>query len=452
MTKSCIPIKSGLVGLAACLLFGNVLANPYPAVGNCAGLPRVPVTTPANTCLHIVQANLKFPRGIVEEPGGSVLVAEMGGWAKGKGRVSRLTLAKAGGQWVRETLFDQLDRPHQIRIGPDQKIYVGVIGGIFRFDPKQNPPRQEWVIGGGSGVVGPTGTGLHPLTNFVFDVKGNLVVNNGSGTNQCEPPDGKPGGKPGVKPDAKPDATRACPEAQENPPRAALLRYAMQWPQGQASAPTVLAAGLRNSMALAVHPSGTLLQGDNSRDAIHRADPKLDDAKLPHDELNVIIERDRVQTRHFGWPYCYDMNATSPEYAGSSIAACKDKAAPIKLLAPHAAPLGMLYLTGKHASESLIGGGSSGNQEWLIVPYHGYRKGAQRIVAWQVDANGLPQGNPVNLIHGWEADQKSGRPLGAPVEVAISQAGSLWITEDRNGTVLRLVREPGGSQGKLQGK
>ena len=260
--------KSGLVSLAAYLLAGSAWANPYPAVGNCAGLPRVAVSTPANTCLQVVQANLRFPRGIVEEPGGSVLVAEMGGWARGKGRVSRLTVTHATGQWLRETLFDQLDRPHQIRIGPDQKIYVGVIGGIFRFDPKQDPLRQEWVVGGNSGVLGPTGTGLHPLNNFVFDTQGNLIVNNGSSTNQCEAPKGKP------------DVSRACPEAQENPPRAALLRYAMQWPQGKAGTPAVLATGLRNSMALAVHPSGTLLQAENSRDAIHRAAPKLDDAKL----------------------------------------------------------------------------------------------------------------------------------------------------------------------------
>jgi hypothetical protein len=48
--------------------------------------------------------------------------------------------------------------------------------------------------------------------------------------------------------------------------------------------------GLRNSMALAVYPvSGLLLQGENSRDQIHRRIPWMEnDDDLPHDELNLV--------------------------------------------------------------------------------------------------------------------------------------------------------------------
>ncbi len=408
MLKHVLPCALALIGLGA---HAQTPSSATPAT-LCAGLARVAVNTPAGTCLQRVLGGLNFPRGILNQDDGSVLVIEMGGWGKNKGRLSRVS--ETQGTWTRETLFEGLDRPHQVRRGPDGKIYVGVIGGIFRFRPSPGKPAQEWVIGGSSGVLGPTGTGLHGLTNFVFDAKGDLVVNNGSFTNQCE--------SKGER--AKADVI--CPETQETPPRAALLHYAMQWPAGTASAAKVLANGLRNSMALAAHPSGTLLQAENARDAINNGDPALDDAKLPHDELNVI-----VAGKDYGWPYCYDMNVTAPEYAGSGIAQCAQRTAPLLLLAPHAAALGMTYAP----NNSVVG------RDVLVVPYHGYRTGAHRVVAWKIDGKGLPQGKPIPIVHGWEANAKQKRAMGAPTEVNFDQAGNLWISEDRNGTLLRLTRE-----------
>jgi hypothetical protein len=68
----------------------------------------------------------------------------------------------------------------------------------------------------------------------------------------------------------------------------------------------IYASGLRNSMALAMHPQFPdegfpFLQGENARD--------LTDPMKPHEELNVL-EKDR----HYGWPYCYDLTTPSPEY------------------------------------------------------------------------------------------------------------------------------------------
>jgi glucose/arabinose dehydrogenase len=97
------------------------------------------------------------------------------------------------------------------------------------------------------------------------------------------------------------------------------------------------ASGLRNSMAMALHPaSGKLWQADNARDSIQLAMPGLaNDNELPHDELNLI-----EPNAHYGWPYCYDANLASPDYPGQR---CSTYRAPKRLLPAHAAPLGMLF-------------------------------------------------------------------------------------------------------------
>lgn len=168
-------------------------------------------------------------------------------------------------------------------------------------------------------------------------------------------------------------------------------------------------------MALAVHPSGLILQGENSRDAINAADPKLDDATLPHDELNVL-----ARGAHYGWPYCYDNQVNAPEFPRFD---CAHTQKPRVLLPAHAAPLGMTYwLTGPQAYRG-----------WLVVGYHGYRPTGHRLVAFPVDARGIPSNRPIELIQNWVLP---GGKLGAPVDVKPGPNGTLLITDDRNGMLL----------------
>ena len=54
---------------------------------------------------------------------------------------------------------------------------------------------------------------------------------------------------------------------------------------------TIMAQGLRNSVAMARHTSGTLLEADNGVD--------FAPADTPFEELNVLR-----QGAHYGWPYC----------------------------------------------------------------------------------------------------------------------------------------------------
>lgn len=398
--------RATLAGLAGLLVAGYTVsceaAGPvYTTAGDCGGFPKANLTTPPGWCVGVVASDLRFPRGLSVLPNGDLVVAELGGWVENRGRLSILRKAKG---YARETLFEKLNQPHGVVVGPDKLVYVGVVGGIFRFDPAAPDKSRTDVIGGKSGVAGPPGNGRHPLTNFVFDAKGDLLVNVGSASDNCESED---------------QAAKTCLEAATN---GLIRRYPVK--AGKASAFKVEADGLRNSLAMAVHKaSGNLWQAENSRDGINKRDPKLRDDLLPHDELNLV-----VVGRNYGWPYCYDANLASPEFPGHD---CKAKTAPVLLLPPHAAPLGMAIDNDARLPAPYTG--------HMLIGYHGYRKGGHKVVALKLDAQGKPAGEPVDLISGWDAGGE-GKPLGAPVEVRIAPDGAIFITEDRNRTILRMVK------------
>lgn len=379
-------------------------APTYSTVGDCGGLPRLKLKTPQGWCVGLVAQGLRFARGIALLPSGDVVVAEMGGWMDNRGHVSILRKAD---HYARENIFDGLNEPHGVAIGPDHKVYVGVVGGVFRFDPAKPAMTREDVIGGKSGVAAIPGAGLHPLASLLFDPKGDLLVSLGSETDHC---------------DAQ-KAVKVC--AEEAAGHAVIRRYPMKWPEGKAGNFTVEAQGLRNSLAIGIHrASGTLWQAENSRDAINKADPKLHDDQLPHDEINRI-----VAGRHYGWPYCYDNNIASPEFPGYD---CKSKTAPFLLLPPHAAPLAMAIDNDAKLPAPFTGD--------MLITLHGYRKTGHRLIAFRLDAKGEPTGNPIDLIDGWES-AGAGQPTGTPVGLAIGPDGAIYISEDRNGTVLRLTRQ-----------
>jgi glucose/arabinose dehydrogenase len=193
------------------------------------------------------------------------------------------------------------------------------------------------------------------------------------------------------------------------------------------------------------HTSGTILQGENSYDFAPTAD-------RPYDEINVL-----KQGAFYGWPYCYDLDQPTPAWAGTGAMDCRSPAhaRPILLLPPHAAPLGAVYYDGAMFP---------GLRGKLLMSWHGYRPTGSRIVAFDVDASGIPvvtpharypeygpsgvltkaytgpAAEPLVLTPGW--DLKSGsRPAGAPVALTIARDGSIWVADDRNSAILRIAAE-----------
>ncbi|AKI99173.1 glucose/arabinose dehydrogenase [Archangium gephyra] len=382
----------------------------YTSTGTCDGLPRIDVSTPQGVCVGVVADGFRFPRTVTPLADGSLIVVDMGGWVPRRGSVWRLAPHASSKTYVKRQLLDRLDRPHGAAIGPDGLLYIGELSRVFRFNPDAADPAAtvETVVAGL-----PT-TGRHPLTALLFDTQGYLYVNRGSASDNCEPTAGY-----------RRANGRLCPEAQGSSARGVIRRYALTGPNRTATRWSNYAVGLRNSMALAVHPkSGLLLQGENSRDSIRRVDPRLNDRTEPREELNILSP-----WQDYGWPYCYNDNKPSPEFKDFD---CSRMRKPALLMPAHVAPLGMTYYFGGMFPPWYKGK--------LLVTWHGYRDFGQKLVAIATDAAGRPVGEPLEVIKGWH--KKGSQPMGAPVGVAVSRDGSIFLAEDKNGTVLRLYFDP----------
>lgn len=401
--------------------------------GECDGFPRLPVVTHEGTCLGLVaQRNattpFKMPRTLVQTAADQLLVVDMGGWAPRKGQLLLVDYRNPG--VPTKILLSQLNLPHKILMGPDGKIYLGEANRIQRF---------TWVDGAIADVevvvdnLPFSADYLHPLKNFTFDKQANLLVNIGSSSDRCD----------------KKVPLADCVNGTE----ASIRRYKLDKKTKQYSAEfELLARGLRNSMALVVHSSGTILQAENSVD--------FPDADEPYEELNII-----EGNQFYGWPLCVNHSLS---VAGGS---CKqaDHQQPWTLLPPHVAPLDMIYYS--HTK-------LPGLHNKLLMSWHGYRIVGNRLVSYAVDAQGRPELQKSAVF--WRApvtaagvytqhsftpkgglggersgspDQKVAqhsevisqwhelpglRPEGAPVGLTQAQDGSVFIVDDRNAAILRL--------------
>ena len=304
-------MKRALSALA--LLFALVsapaAAAPYAVETGktCDGWPRAPIEMAPGLCAGIVLAppatgglsarTLRMPRTLIQRPNGDWIVVDMGGWDPGKGSVWRMK-AQRGKPPVLTPLLRKLTMPHGLGIGPDGKLYVGEMSRIIRFDPDAADPAAtvEVVI---SGLPdNRLHANRHPLSHFIFDANGDLLVNVGAPTDRCL-----------VK--GKPDGWPRCKQTEGTEALAGVRRYRYLGKGRWDGAWTMFARGLRNSLALARHPSGAILQAENSYDF----DPAAD---TPFEELNLLTEG-----AHYGWPYCYDMDRATP--AGRP---CRASAAP----------------------------------------------------------------------------------------------------------------------------
>jgi glucose/arabinose dehydrogenase len=257
----------------------------------------------------------------------------------------------------------------------------------------------------------------HPLLQFAFSPDYNfLYVNFGSKTDSCVK--NRSLGKNGKE---------LCNENSGATPFASVRRYSLNEKfEVIPNSGIVFAKGLRNSIALVVHSSGLVLQGENSRD--------LADSEQPGEELNILRLSGNSSALHYGWPYCYNnggSNVAMPEFMTRE-AECKDGSfiPPTFVLPAHSAPLGLTYLRGSKLT---------GLRSKLLVSLHGYATHGHRIVAIPVDETGGPEaGAPLeDIVFNWGRTSNI-NPLGAPTGLLEWSDGSVIVLDDKNGAILRL--------------
>lgn len=427
-----------IASVASLIYFARPVQAYTPTKELCDGLPKLPVESMQGTCLSLIaqkspDSNFVKPRKAVEvRPGFSLLVTDMGGWIDKRGvlwQVQFMGGSPFSGPVKVSKVLTGLSLPHGIRIGPDGFIYLGEAHQItrFRFIDGQVEDHQVVV----SNLPYEEGRHAHPLTEFIFLENNDLLINAGSKTDDCR----------------QELETGVCHEAQQTG-----LRQYTYIPESNAWSSTykMYATGLRNSMAIAQHQSGVILQAENSSD--------IPDADEPYEEINLIKENG-----FYGWPYC--LNRKYSYINVDDACSMENYHEPYTLMPPHVAPLDMAYYTHDYFPQL---------HNTLLVSWHGYRPVGNRLVAYQMDDQGLPQltkkptfmRNPVapgdeftqhmftpkggmkngeeeaqhvEIISKWNKVANL-RPKGAPVGILTLSDGSLLIIDDRNQAILRLAK------------
>jgi glucose/arabinose dehydrogenase len=180
----------------------------------------------------------------------------------------------------------------------------------------------------------------------------------------------------------------------------------------------IVAVGVRNTVGFDWHPQTRQLYfTDNGRDWMSE--------DVPQDELNRVTKLGQ----HFGAPYCLQGNIPDPEFGWGH--ECKNYVAPVGLLGPHTAALGMRFYTGKMFPASYK------NQP--IIARHGswnrsVKAGGDVVVA-RLNPDGTVKGLEPLVTGFLQPDNKY---VARPVDVMQMKDGSLLISDDWNGAVYRL--------------
>jgi glucose/arabinose dehydrogenase len=402
--------------------------NYSPLNQDCDGFSQVAIGSYGGTCVGLVNQfdGFKKPRKAIQLDEHHLLVTDMGGWSANRGKLwlVQSTQPHLRGELTVTPLLTKLDMPHDIELDAKGRVLLAEVHQVRRLTMQKGRIVLDEVV-----ITGlPNKGALHPLSNFVQLANGDLVINVGSKTDHCEDKVIK----------------GLCTELSKN----GLWQYAYDATQDTyARQGKHIASGLRNSMALAVHQSGSLLQAENSSD--------LSDAEEPYEELNII-----KQGGFYGWPYCLNEHFDQGMIEGG----CEQNnyQSPYLLLPPHTAPLDMVYA--KTSQLPMLDGK-------LLMSWHGYRVVGNRLVAYDVDKQGLPiltaqawfnrdpiapatewtrhafaakggmirQAQHVEIISHWNKVEGV-RPEGAPVGLTMLLDETLLIVDDKNKALLRLAK------------
>jgi glucose/arabinose dehydrogenase len=187
----------------------------------------------------------------------------------------------------------------------------------------------------------------------------------------------------------------------------------------------VFAEGVRNSVGFAWHPvTNELWFTDNGRDMLG------DD--VPNDELNIAPK----PGLHFGFPFCHQGDVTDPQFGAQR--ACATAEPPVQKLGPHVAAIGFTFYTGtmfpvNYRNAAIIAQHGS----WNRSTPSGYR-----VMVAHTDGRRVTSYEP--LMEGFLPGAGAGgrgatrAATGRPVDVLQLRDGSILVSDDRAGRLIRV--------------
>jgi len=180
----------------------------------------------------------------------------------------------------------------------------------------------------------------------------------------------------------------------------------------------VVALGVRNTVGFDWNPETKHLYfTDNGRDWLSE--------DVPEDELNRVTK----VGEDFGAPYCYQGNIPDPEFGWGH--SCSEFTAPVGLMGPHSASLGMRFYTGSMFPKAY--------KNAIIVARHGSwnrsKKFGGDVVVVKLDKDGKVKSTEP-LITGFLENNSY---IGRPVDVLQLKDGSILVSDDWNGAVYRVT-------------
>jgi glucose/arabinose dehydrogenase len=265
-------------------------------------------------------------------------------------------------------------------------LYVGAVNRILRYndidEQFDNPPEPEVV------TDSYPSEGHHGWKFIAFGPDGKLYVPVGAPCNICNRDE-----------DIFASITRINPDGTDR---------------------KVVAHGVRNSVGFAWHPqTGNLWFTDNGRDWMGDNRPPC--------ELNHLTE----DGQHFGYPYKHGTDIWDPEFGEKGKTMEQTFRSPVQELAPHVAPLGMIFYTGDMFPLDY--------KNKILIAEHGSWNRSDKI-GYRITGVSLNNGTPASyqpFIEGWLQD--NGAVWGRPVDLLQLSDGSVLISDDHKGIIYRIT-------------
>jgi len=310
-------------------------------------------------------------------------------------------------------------------------LYASSNSEVFRYKMANNqvadPNSPEKI------VTGLVDRGQHNSKSITLDDAGNIYVNIGAPSNDCQVQD-RTKGSPGQDP---------CPILQT---AGGIWQFKANKLNQSYAEGVRYCTGIRNIVGLDWNAQQKQLYAmQHGRDQLHDFFPDLynekQSAELPAEEMLLV-----KKGSNFGWPYCYfdefqNKKILNPEYGGDgkTQGRCAGVDQPIMAFPGHWAPNALLFYSGSQFPEHYRNG--------AFICFHGSWNRAPEsqagfFVAFVPFKNGKPSGKYEVFADGFtgRAEVKGpGQAKHRPMGLAIGPDGALYISDDVKGTIWKIV-------------